>query len=411
MRKRDNTILYLPCRLMLIFLIITEALFWIGPIRYDIPNTWTLFFYFVILNLAYYYGYKRGVDRFKPSIHKISDSWIKFIIFIGIFASIWNLYVQWSYHGLSININSFINAIYNPGEAYYSDSYDEKKTSLISILLSPFDFASIPLGIYYWKRFNKTMKFVVILNILINVFLWLGIGTRKGIFDLILIISIVFIIRRTDIITNKALRKKFIIGVSASILLFLFYFVFSNLSRGGNQLVDILTIYSTGDIRDPYNSLPVWLTYSLIQICSYLTQGYYALSLALNNDILLWAPMGMSWFTIIIARKFGYDPTPLTHMYNLENYDISMSVNWHSIYTWLANDFTFIGVPIVIYIIGRMFSLSWCDSISGRNPYSVIVSTLYFIMVFYFFANNQVLSFSFVPFVVFNIIYIITRKK
>jgi len=114
---------------------------------------------------------------------------------------------------------------------------------------------------------------------------------------------------------------------------------------------------------------------------------------------------------MVIASKFGYNPMPNTYLSLLENYGIDSHVNWHTIYVWLANDFTFIGVPIIIYLIGLMFARTWCDSVKGDNDTAIPLFTLFLVMVFYFFANNQVLSFSFMPFVVWWLLYRLSRIK
>ena len=148
-----------------------------------------------------------------------------------------------------------------------------------------------------------------------------------------------------------------------------------------------------------------------MMICSYLTQGYYALSKGLELGILPISFLGSSWFTISIAKKFSYDPTETTYMYMLQSEGIDMSINWHSIYLWLANDFTFIGVPIIIFLIGYFFAQSWMDAIKGSNILSYPVLALFSTMIFYFFANNQVFSFSFIPFVFWFSAYQISRKS
>ena len=62
---------YFPLRIALSFLVLTELLFWLGPVKYSIPNNYDLFVYLAIVNLAFYYGYRIGVKKFRQSTFKV----------------------------------------------------------------------------------------------------------------------------------------------------------------------------------------------------------------------------------------------------------------------------------------------------------------------------------------------------
>jgi hypothetical protein len=70
------------------------------------------------------------------------------------------------------------------------------------------------------------------------------------------------------------------------------------------------------------------------------------------------------------------------------DYGWDRNVRWHSIYPWIASDVSFWGVPIIVFLIGYLFGLSWLDSLA-KNPFGVVVFSLFVIMLFYFSANNQ----------------------
>lgn len=406
----QKKIVYLPLKVSLSFLILTEFLFWFGPIKYTIPNDFILFIYLVLMNFSLYFGYRVGVNKFRPSSYKTSKNFIKVIIVIGLVLTLIDLFNIWTMRGISISFDSFFNSLTNPGQAYYSEINPESETSIFLLLLSPIKWASIPLGISSWRKINKFYKTCIFAIFFLSILMWLGIGVRKGIFDLLIITLFSIIASFPQIIAKRNYNKKFKFITYASIILFLTYFIYSNLSRGGStNLKDIMTMAINSDIREIYLSLPNWLIISLRSITGYLVQGYHALALSLNIGIRPIVPFGMSWFTILIANKLGYDPAPLTYMKELESFGIDMYGNWHTIYVWLANDFTFIGVPIIIFCIGYFFAQSWYDSLIGKNLFSFPVMTLFVLMVFYFYANNQVLSFSFIPFVVCFSIYKLSR--
>lgn len=409
----EKKVIYTPIKIFLYFLIITELLIWIGPIDYHINNDLLLLSYLALVNIALYRGYKLGVAKHKSSKYYLSTNVIDTIIILGLFFSIYDLFEMWSQRGLSVSLTTLLNSLIDPGTAYYSDR-TSNETNYILLLFSPFKIASVSFGIVKWRDIPFKMKLCVATIIFIEIISWIGIGVRKGVLDTLLIIIILIVSRNTKMITNKRLILKIRIFAIIVFASFCLYFVFSNLSRYGvNTFSEIGSLnFKNVEIRDYYlKHWPIYLTIAFMMICSYLTQGYYALSKGLELGILPISFLGSSWFTISIAKKFSYDPTETTYMYMLQSEGIDMSINWHSIYLWLANDFTFIGVPIIIFLIGYFFAQSWMDAIKGSNILSYPVLALFSTMIFYFFANNQVLSFSFIPFVFWFSAYQISRKS
>lgn len=409
----QKKIIYYPIRILLGFLIVTEVLVWLGPLDFRIPNQPLLFFYLIILNIALWWGYKTGVRNTRPSSFNIGDKAIDVLIVVGVVLNIFSLYKMWNSRGISVSLFNLINAIANPGKAYYMESDNEiASSSLFSLLLTPITTATIPIAISTWKNRKKMIKWLVVFSVFVTIAKWLGVGTRKGLIDIIIIIAFSLIAKNKQIIIDNRKRKKFRAVIVALIGLFLFYFSFSNFSRHGqDNLTEAIQATGFYNYKIFYlNNFSRGFNLVLGNVTSYLCQGYRALGLGLSMGIKPLAPFGMSWFTIAIAKKIGFDPTMNTYMFDLESYGIDMSINWHTAYLWLANDFSFIGVPLFVFFVGYFFAQSWCDSVAGKNILSFPIMTLFCIMIFYFFANNQVLSFSFIPMVVLFALYQISRK-
>ena len=65
-------------------------------------------------------------------------------------------------------------------------------------------------------------------------------------------------------------------------------------------------------------------------------------------------------------------------------------IQWHSMYTWLANDVSFFGVILVMLVIGLLFGAMFRDAITTANPFAKI-SIFYFILMMLFIpCNNQI---------------------
>ena len=401
MNNTKDKSIYFPLKIALAFLIISELLVWFGPLKYFLLNGKILLFYLIIVNIALYLGYKRGVKSFHPTKLSFSMSTVYLLLLLGFILTVRSCKMMWARHGLPFNFNTLAIAIVNPGDSYHSKAAGELDISSLTILFAPFQWIAIPLGLFYWRKLPVFYKTIVVLTFGFEIISWLGIGTRKGIFDLIIISFFLIVANNKDILKNGTAYRRLKIWTFIGILLFLFYFVFSNLSRGGRELKELVETMETADFNPFYEKhLPQWLVAALSNITSYLCQGYYALDKALGLGIKPITPGGQSWFTIMLANKVGYDPLPDTYLNALQTYGIDMRINWHTIYVWLANEFTFIGVPFIIYIIGYCFAQTWLDSINHENPLAFPTFALFLIMVYYFYANNQVISFSFMPFVV-----------
>lgn len=409
--KKKVDLRYAPIQVLLSFLIFTELLVWIGPIEYKV-NNWYLIPYLIILNLSLWIGYKRGVHRFRPTQYALSYSTIKQLIIWGSILSLISLINRWSSHGISLSMDSFVNSLTNPGDAYYSKSEEEVTTNFVMMLLSPIEWAVIPFGLYAWSKISRKFRTIVILTILITVISWLGIGVRKGIFDIILIIASCGIAANYQSFSKKEFIRRFKIGLIIFLSAFLLYFIYSNISRLGRSDFSDLATMGGSNLKSSYIKVIGFpLTVAIGFIASYLCQGYFALSKGLSMGIIYPAFMGSSWFTIALSKKFSYDPTPYTYTKILEAEGIDMAVNWHTLYLWLANDFTFIGVPFIMFFIGYFFAKSWCDCLIKKNPLAYPLMALFVIMVFYAFANNQVFSFSFIPFLFWFSFYLLKSKR
>lgn len=403
---------YYPLRVLLIFLVFTEVLFFIGPTKYTIGNSVVLAFYLIIVNLALFWGYSLGVKRFVPTTHKINDTAVHIFLIIGLISIIRTTINSWANHGLSFSFDTVVNSILNPGEAYHSEGDVYHGNFIDMTLLYPFRYTIIPLGLYYWKRLPIVYKGVVITGIMLQIIHGLGVGVRKQVLDVILIFFFTILAIKPHMIETPQGRRRIKLVVFFVVSIFLVYFIFSHASRYGYGLNEILLL-SGEEPREIYTRhLPSWLVYSLQSITSYLCQGYYALAKGLEMGIKKIAMFGDSWVSIYYSKKFfGFDPTPMTYMASLEPLGIDMRVNWHTMYLWLANQYTFIGVPFIIFIIGYFFAQTWNDVVYGKNGYSVIMISFFIIMVFYMFANNQVFSDSAVSFWLWFIIYQLSRNK
>jgi hypothetical protein len=160
-------------------------------------------------------------------------------------------------------------------------------------------------------------------------------------------------------------------------------------------------------IKESYRKLfPPSFNIVLAQLSSYLCQGYYALSLSLTewldgNVFCFSYGLGSNWFKINVAESIipNLDIISKTYQGFLEvKYGIDPEASWHSLYLWLANDVTFIGVPIVVYALAYYCGYFWKSAVNQVRVVDAPITILLLMVFVYSFANNQVFSFSFIAF-------------
>lgn len=403
-----------PLNTLLTFLVFTEVLFFIGPLDYIVPSNFQLFFFFITVNIAFYLGYKKGIASYRiKDSHTFSLKFVQICIIVSLFLLPLRIDALWGINGFSpIAVYSHLrSSLVNPALVYSSKlELVSGVTTYLTIVLSPIIYLSISLCITEFKKLKGIWKFCAIIIIVSEVLLPIGQGVRKGVLDIILTLVFLSIAKNPLLLSFKRYWRYYLFLVLV-IFLFLFYFIYSNMSRYGVNDMSVLLNEGSAfsNIKDEYRDLNPLVLVPISSIESYLCQGYIALGYALDSDFTFTFGVGSSWFGLNLMNRLGVEVLPYTYVGQLEKIGIDPMINWHSIYTWLATDLTFWGVPLFIYLMGYYLSTSWLDTIYKRNIYSAGILVLFIIMTFYSFANNQVFSLSFIAFIVLFSLWKINR--
>ncbi len=394
-----NRILYFPISILLTFLVFTEILFFISPRMWNINNEISLVSYLLLMNISLYWGYRAGIKcSIKTTIWRPSQKVINGIIVLAFLFKIF-LFLANNNFSIFTVVHNFFNAFHDIGQAYNGRDLKLNVTLyLTGQFLSPLIFMAYVLGICNWKQLHKKYRIFYVTIIFIELINWFSVGVRKGILDIFLIIFVSYLISNYNIIRDKARLRKLKLYFILFVIVFLSFFLVSNLARmyQYDSFTEMLD-NTEAPIRPFYlKYLPKILIMPLSSISSYLCQGYYALACALEEGVIFPNLLATNIFTVNVAERFDYDPLANSYLDILNTkYGISPIINWHSIYVWLANGFTFMGVPLFIYFIGFMLANSWKNSILKKDYIAMPLFVVLFQTVFYFFANNQVFSFSF----------------
>ena len=420
-------------KLIQIYIFFTLGLFLFGPIVWVNDNNYLLIFFIVVYVIFLSMGYKKGMKRFLRKstlpIFKTKNmiKVIKFIIVLSIIYSFLFIFRYGKTFSISEIINNTLQNILNPASQYAKthqgamESADLMGGGVLAMIVTFSGILTIPaivLPVVYFKELTKFYKFLACFGIMLQVAGKTIIGTNEGIFDIgIIFISGIMIINARNL--NKSRRKKrinfrlfFVIGIIIALLLSFF-------TNNINQRTGATFAFPT--IGNNYYNLeatilkfiPKNLEATLAYLTVYLCEGYYGMALALK---LWWVPTFGTGFSSFIRNNlqeaFGINLIQYSYQGRAEIFGWGANRNWHTAYTWFANDVSFLGVPIIMFLIGWLLIRTYRDSVENKNPFSCVLFGILLIQILFLSANNKIFASAttFIPFWLFLILWKITKR-
>ena len=422
----------LPMNLMFIYNVLTLLLFIFGAWNYKVTNYPSVIIVVLSNLFALYLGYLVVINRHKSQVideytyNNLEDTdervvvllkkWTRIAAIIAIpdmlyYSRMWTLSPAQIFQRLVIGFTES-NLNYSLSLGYEnSGTFIEKIVVILIVVSYTFKFATLPLSMMYWKRIDKTQKVLCVFVVTLDIIKWLLKGMNKGIFDYafvflgsaLIVLAINRRIRNSDVIPEferKRKRKTRVVLLAALILSFAIYIFVSNLAARSSRLTTAFYSTSMQLYANPDNFfiklIPTSLQKPFLSLSMYLTCGYQGLSYALRLPFKWCFGIGNNQFTISNFRDLGINVSAITYQARVEqNFPWYEFHNWHTTYTWLANDFSFFLLPLVFFGLGCLFALSWLSAVEKHNPYAVIIFCLFIIRMAYLPANNIVLSSSF----------------
>ena len=405
--------------LLFIYLAITILLFEFGPWPWPVKNKLVLYLFLLAVQLSFLLGFLFSAKNYKDKALCSFD--YRRILYISIFINL-VLVLPTSYYRTGVLIPNFSGIFSNLGEVYFATqeirSGNSKTIEYIRIILSPLLFAYLPIALFYWREIKKSVKIMVVFTVVINLFISINMGISKAFVDLVIIFFVTTVAKRKHYNSNRV-SKKLITNISIVLIFMLFLSYFGQAQQG--RLSDDYRFYDhrAHISADTDNILlkitPSALDFAVIQLTSYTTQGYYGLSLSMQEQFDWTYGLGHSTFLYknidSILNNFSTIEEKV-YPYKTIKYGWDPYIRWSSFYSWVASDVTFFGVPLLIFIIAYLLGLAWRDTITGGNVFSVLSLAYLCIMVFYWPANNQIFQTgeSFVGFSVIIVCWLLTRK-
>lgn len=407
--KVNSRIALFPIVFFEVYLTLTVLLFAFGPWPWHVSNPVTLYGFLALVQAALLAGYVTAIHKHPPPrSHKWCPSRLVVVSLLFNFAWLPELYnirtstVDFSFAAAASRIAAGIS---DPAAQYHQKIRDiaalgpSTLVGYLTFLVYPILWILVPVAVLYWHRLSTWTRIGFGLWFICDISTWVASGTNKGIADYAVLLPWLLIARRPALLANLNSRKVLMIAfvVLAGMGALFTFFSMNMIGRAGGQSV-VQYDLPAGISMDADNMLirflPPAQQGSVAALVSYVTQGYYALSLALHEPFVFCYGVGNSYFLEGLTRKFVASPImDRTYPARIETYGWSRYGRWHSLYTWIACDVSFYGVIIVVFLIGRLLAALWLDVVVNKDPLAISLFALLLMMLYYASANNQVLGF------------------
>lgn len=397
---------YVPLLIVEAYLSFTVFIFAFGPWPWDVRNPITLYTYLFLVQIALFIGYWSKAKELTVPVYVGRYSREKLLrtsVILSLIAIVPFYYIQLGRLEFSLSgiIGQIVAGATNPGQAYKDILASSGPGShffllWLYVLVSPILWMCVPLAVSLWGSLSFKMRIAVAFIVCANVLTWVAMGTVQGIADNAAIIALAMLASGRKVGFKRiGLRRAIAIAVVLSIVVF--YFSYAQDSRAHGQAI-ATTDKGAGITLDTNNfmlvGLPPAAQSAFGRGCSYLTQGYYALSLGLALPFEWTFGVGHSLFwTGMLDHFTGIDVTEQTYPARIEDqFGWSMQIRWDSVYPWLASDLSFPGTIVLMVVIGRLLASTWFDTQAGENPYALALFILLMLIILYFPANDKMLT-------------------
>lgn len=400
---------YMPLLIVEIYLLFTLLVLIFGPVQFRLHDEGLFFLLMALYHLAFSVGYLFSVSTYNFEAHghrfKFSSKMYYIVFFLAVLSvliSYQNIMLKDSIIPVDI-FQDVAKGLSDPGESYSArmdtlsrgDYVASRVTNIGSFFFAFSKLLFIFLFLYFWTDLGRSKKMLSIAYCGFFVLPGLASGVNSVLFTLFIFVSL-------SIFTILYVRGYRYLNLIIFLCGFLFlipvglFGYYMSLRGGGfeyfastSPLGDVSVVIQTPVL----NGLWDFYAYSLVWLNYYLVQGYYGFSLILNMDFDWTFGFGGSAF---LQRQLllisGFDVSALTFQARISQF-WDKDAQWHSFYGQLANDFGFVGLSILMFLLGYLLSRAWLAAIYRNSFYGAALMPILALMFIFFPANNQVMGY------------------
>lgn len=347
--------------------------------------------YLFFICAAFYWGcYSYPIQLVKPRENlNARFKYFNIILLTSIIISVILVIENISKSGFQLSLN--IGEIYRNSHRKEED-LDVSRIGQIVVIFSPIRILSMCLGAYVFMQSTFIRRLLILANLFLYIFYEVFcLGTQKGVGN-VLIISLISIFLY---FLQVGRAKQFYRYSLIFFLVFLAFFIFSQSSRadtfGGGLDASVFINIDPDNIF--YKIFGKNLGNGLIIFIFYLTHGYHGLGYCLQLPF-EWTHFYGSSFALssYLEQYFGF-PSLVDNTYPLRmqaQFNWPGLMFWPTAFAWLASDFTFPGVVVLMFFLGRLFCICFKEVYLYANPISLAILSYLTIMIIYLPSNNQI---------------------
>ena len=418
-------------RLIQCYILFTFLLFLIGPITWQNDNDFLLSVLMLAYLAALTMGYRFGArKKLRQSRHRLLldvnlIKITKILIWLGIIYSVIYILRYGRTFSVSQIIQDTIYNLLNPADKYAETQAGAMENanllgggflSLVVTFSGPITIPAAMLPILYFQKLPRSYKILGIFGIILQMVGGVIAGTNEGVFDIVIFVMAAILIKmkKKPLIKRRKGNWKAIILLSLLLIGLLSFFT-NNIGQrtAANFAFPTIGVNKYNSDAAILNFVPLFLQPTLAYLTVYLCEGYYGMALALKLE---WIPTWGTGFSSFIRNNLeellNVDLIQYSYQGRAEIFGWGANRNWHTAYTWFANDVSFIGVILIMFIIGWLISRTYRDAVENQNPFACMLFGILLMQILFLSANNKIFASSttFIPFWLFLFLWKFTKN-
>ena len=415
----------LPFYLLIGFNLLTLLIFISGPFTSDSGNHLLAIGYILVNLLFIWWGIKSGLRRgYKTTAiirrYPLSDVSnrilsIYMVFFVATFLIKYAYELNVPVFDISGLVDRIIAGIFDPLLGYTRDrSYASYSWSLY-VLISVFDGVFFIVGMLCWRKLSRFQKYLFVFLAIIESLKSMSTGSSFGEIKMMTTLAMVYLAGMKNETIEKRRVGRILLYVLTIVFVTLLIFGHNMEGRAGGEFSDMTVEhfnFNTDSFINKYviSLFPMRIQNLYVYICHYLNNGYYNLEYAFNCKFEWTYFLGSNNAKSHIFALLGFDVEPLNYQIKIfKEYGVDPYIYWHSCYTWIANDVSFFGVPIVMYFVGKFCASALVMYRKHQDLLSGMVFVIFANMIIFLFANNNYIANLFYSFILVFPYWLFTR--
>lgn len=300
--------------------------------------------------------------------------------------------------GLSLSVTNAASSYVEGYSNYTRNSGSYSARFLITSMCALPLFIAQVFGLYYFEILDKPTRLGIVYLFVVSIVVYtFGAGKQKQFGDIMIYMLSALIAKQAAAGRLRLTTWAKIGGVLFGGVFVLLVFLAARYQAIGIDLIELnANLHNLVEYREGYwleKLLGEVFAFPLIIFSGYLGQGYFGLSLALEQPFTWTAFVGSSYsMSVILHQFFGVEfLVEKSYPYLVGDATGWGQTKWHTVFAWLASDLTFWGVPPFMGILGFIYGRVWREILIHKNPFALLVFALMNIGFVYAPANNQLM--------------------